>query len=410
MTIQPIVRLILRKYLSALWRLKQSVFNAYKATIKHLVEALTEKYWVTDYLPAFKQEHDGILLIRLDLIGDFVLWLDSAQAYRRLYPNRKITLAVNSACIDLAEALPHWDEVISLNVQRLRTDYIYRLCMLVKLKQGNFAVAIQPTFSREFVGDLALRASCATERIGYVGDANNIPIITKSITDHWYTKLITNDLKNKMELNINAHFVRELGCHDFLSSTPVIHQKITLPDDLRFNTPYVVIAPGASWRSKMWPVEHFADLIKHLVLKFDGRIILCGGPSDRDACAEIKRLVFPIALKDLACRTSLPELLEVIRHAELLITNDSAPVHLAAAVSTPSICILGGGHFGRFLPYATENQPTSPTPVIATYEMDCYNCRWHCRFDIADGQAAPCIANIAVLSVYDACCNLLTQD
>jgi ADP-heptose:LPS heptosyltransferase len=123
----------------------------------------------------------------------------------------------------------------------------------------------------------------------------------------------------------------------------------------------------------------------------------------------IKLFVYPITMHDVVCRTTLPQLLEVIRNAELLITNDSAPVHLAAAASTPSICILGGGHFGRFLPYATENEPTSPTPVIATYEMDCYNCRWHCKFDIADGQATPCIANIAVLNVYEACCNLLTQ-
>ena len=340
MTIQPILRLVIRKCLSALWRLKQSACGAYNAIIKYLVEALTEKYWITDYLPTFNQEHNGILLIRLDLIGDFILWLDSAQAYRRLYPNRKITLAVNSACVDLAEALPHWDEVLSINVQRLRTDYIYRLRVLVNLRQRNFAVAIQPTFSREFVGDLALRSSCAVERIGYEGDSNNIPTVTKSITDHWYTKLITNDLKNKMELNINAHFVRELGCRDFLSSTPVIHQKITLPTELRFNAPYIVISPGASWHSKMWPVEHFADLIKRLVLKFDGRIILCGGPSDREACSEITRLVYPITMHDVVCRTTLPQLLEVIRDAELLITNDSAPVHLAAAASTPSLLLL----------------------------------------------------------------------
>ena len=404
------MRLLIRKFSSAIWRLKLAALGAYKAIIKYFVEVLTEKYWLTDYIPRFRQNNDEILLVRLDLIGDFVLWLDSAQAYRRLYPNRKITLAVNSACIELAEALPHWDEVLSVNVHRLRTDYVYRLSLVINLQQRNFAVAIQPIFSREFVGDLALRASCATERIGYEGDANNILMSTKTNTDNWYTKLIANDSQIKMELNINAHFVRQLGIPHFLSNIPVIPQKNNLDPKLRFNTPYIVIAPGASWPSKMWPVEHFADLIKRLVSRYDSRIVLCGGQSDQEVCAELKRLVNPITISDISCRTTLPELLEVIRDAKIVITNDSAPVHLAAAVGTPSVCILGGGHFGRFLPYATENQSSSATPVIATYEMDCFNCRWLCKFDIADGQATPCIANVSVLNVYQACCNLLTQD
>ncbi len=410
MILQPTVRLLVRKFSSAIWRLKLAAFDTYSAIVKCFVEVLTEKYWVTDYLPSLRQNNDAILLIRLDLIGDFILWLDSAKTYRKLYPNRKITLAVNSACKELAEALPHWDEVISINVHRLRIDYIYRLGVLVNLQQRNFAIAIQPTFSREFVGDLALRASGAIERIGYEGDVNNIPIATKANTDNWYTKLITNNPRNKMELNINAHFVRELGSHDFLSDIPVIPQKITLAPKLQFDRPYIVVAPGASWPSKMWPVEHFADLIKRLVSRFDSRIVLCGGQSDQEVCAELKRLVNPITISDITCRTTLPELLEVIRNAKIVVTNDSAPVHLAAAVGTPSVCILGGGHFGRFLPYATENQSSSPAPAIVTYEMDCFNCRWLCKFDIANGQATPCIANISVLNVYQACCNLLSQD
>jgi ADP-heptose:LPS heptosyltransferase len=73
-----------------------------------------------------------VLLIRLDLIGDFVLWLRFGQAYRQLYPNKKITLFVNSACAELASTLPHWDKVIGVNVQRLRKDMGYRLRTLIQ--------------------------------------------------------------------------------------------------------------------------------------------------------------------------------------------------------------------------------------------------------------------------------------
>jgi len=81
--------------------------------------------------------------------------------------------------------------------------------------------------------------------------------------------------------------------------------------------------------------------------------------------------------------------------------NDTSAVHIAAAVGTPSVCILGGGHYGRFLPYATEtDKQVSPIPV--THQMDCFNCNWQCTQPHRKGDAAPCISNIQVNQVFEA--------
>jgi ADP-heptose:LPS heptosyltransferase len=396
-----------RKLFSALWRLKQATVEGYNITLIRLVEILTERYWLIDYLPTVTKKRTGVLLIRLDLIGDFVLWLDSAKAYRQLYPNQKITLAVNSSCVELAKALPYWDEVIGINVTALRTNHLYRLCELVKLRWQSFSIAIQPTFSREFVGDLVLRASGAFERIGYEGDCNNILISIKNKTDAWYTRLITNDTKQLMELNINAHFVRRLGLADFLSDVPFI-TKIISDTKLSLKPPYIVVAPSASWNPKMWAIQNFAALIKQLTVQYELQIVICGGPDDLVVCDKLASLVESHSkVINIAGKTTLPQLLEVIRNAKILITNDSAPVHIAAATGTPAICVLGGGHFGRFLPYLTEHPMQARLPIVVSNPMNCYGCRWKCEYDISDLEAVPCIKDVSVAAVYEACTSAL---
>jgi ADP-heptose:LPS heptosyltransferase len=394
---------IKRKFESALWRLKQAAFGGYQRALKLFVETLTERYWLLDYLPTFSKHKEGVLLIRLDLIGDFVLWLDAALAYRQLYPNKRITLAVDSACAELAKSLPHWDEVLSIDVQRLRKDFGYRLRVVIMLHRRNFAIAIQPTFSREFVGDLLLRATCATERIGYVGDTNNIPDAKKTKTDFWYHRLIVNHSENQMELNTNAHFVRELGCIDFLSRVPVIANVATLSAHHQISVPYIVIAPGASWQPKMWPVRHFAELIRQLNSQFSIHFVLCGGKGDYALCTELEQDVDLNNLTNLAGRTSLLELVSVIQAAALVVSNDSSPVHIAAATATPAVCILGGGHFGRFLPYRPEQGPLTDVPTALWASMECFGCRWRCTKAPEVGTTVPCISRVAIDEVLQSC-------
>jgi ADP-heptose:LPS heptosyltransferase len=401
------VQLIKSKIRSAIWRLQNAMRQAYMSTVKFAVELLTERYWLLDYLPTFFKERDGVLLVRLDLIGDFVLWLDSAQAYRRLYPNQKITLAVNGACAELAAALPHWDAVISINVNELRTNYPYRLRALIGLRWSKFSIAVQPTYSREFIGDIAIRSTAAKKRIGYFGDTNNLSRPKKAITDTWYTQLIMNNPLCTMELNTNAHFVRELGFTEFVSYVPYIPQTSLRLAKFALTQPYIVVSPGASWGPKSWPVHNFAGVVRQLLNKFDILVLICGGSGDQSVCSELFRIVDSPKTINLCGKTTLIELTEIIRQAQLVLTNDSAPVHISAATGTPSVCILGGGHFGRFLPYSPERRTSLVYPHVILDQMACYGCQWQCIYAFQDKGVVPCIASISVAQVYQACSDYL---
>ena len=396
------MQIIKRKIRSAIWRLQNAIQQASQSTVKFVVELLTERYWLLDYLPTFFKKRQGVLLARLDLIGDFVLWLDSAQAYRRLYPDQKITLAVNSACAELAAALPHWDTVISINVHELRTNYTYRLFTLIRQRWSNYSIAVQPTYSRELAGDILVRSTAAQTRIGYFGNENNISQQKKLISDAWYTRLIANNPICVMELSINAHFIRELGCPDFSSSLPRIPAFTPISNNFNLAKQYIVVSPGASWESRLWPVKNFAHVLHQLINEFDIDLIICGGYGDRLACTELFRLMDSQKVNNLCGRTTLSELTEILRGARLVLTNESAPVHIAAATGTPSVCIVGGGHFGRFLPYVLEKKVDELLPVAIFDELVCFGCQWKCVYPIEGSKAVHCIERISCDAVYKA--------
>jgi ADP-heptose:LPS heptosyltransferase len=131
-----------------------------------------------------------------------------------------------------------------------------------------------------------------------------------------------------------------------------------------------------------------------------GRAVVCGTREERNLCSRVIGEAGKEAF-NLAGETSLTELVEIIRRAAFLVGNESAAIHIAAAVGTPSVCILGGGHYGRFMPYGVETgDRCSPIPVI--HRMDCFNCDWQCTQPHQKGEAVPCITGITVDQVLKA--------
>jgi len=397
---------LIRKLKSARTRLTHWAVAKRRKLICQIISVLTEPYWLIDFLPTRKVEQEQVLLVRLDLIGDFIIWLDSAKAYRELYPTQKIVLFANSTWAELAVHFDYWDEVIAVDVPELRANDWFRLRQLVELHARGFSYAIQPTFSREHVADLCIRASNAKVRLGHLGNLSNIAPEKKTLSDRWYTRLI--DLKDEpeVELNLNAAFVRAQGLTTFQSRLPEINQRFDLPANLTITEPYFVIAPGASWAPKMWPAENFAKVAREIHQARGLKLVLCGTEAERHICQKVEQLSGVKAL-NLAGQTTLCDMVEVLRNAQLLIANDSASVHIASATKTPSVCILGGGHFGRFLPYPTAvNLPKERIKTVLE-QLNCFGCNWNCKYAFDRNGVVWCISCISVSSVMDVVTNEL---
>lgn len=343
----------------------------------------------------------GVAIVRLDAIGDFVLWLDAAKEFRQLYPGKRITLLANSIWAELAARLPYWDEVWPVDVPRLRKYSGYRWHLLRALRMRGFDIALQPVLSRVYLeGDALIRASGAGERIGSAGDDSRIQPHQKRVSDRWYTRLIAARPQPVQELERNAEFMRALGRAEFAAAGPLLPKLCELPQRLRIAVPYLIVFPGASWIEKRWPVSRFAQIADHFSREMGLKVVVCGSRDETGLCQVVARTA-TVEVANLAGQTTLSEFVELVRGARLLIGNDTAAVHFAAAVKTPAICILGGGHYGRFLPYGARVDGDT-APLVVAHRMPCYGCNWQCTQPHVKGEPVPCIRNISVQDVLRA--------
>lgn len=376
-------------------------FNKLKQTLNLLFEGVL---YLADTLSLFNKRESkntkSILIIRLDAIGDFVLWLDSARHIRKIYPGKKIILLGNQIWADLAKRFSYWDEVWELDRRKFYRNLSYRVRLLKKIRKADFDIVIQPTYSREFLyGDAIVRISGARKKIGSVGDCSNIRPVEKKISDRFYTQLIPANPKPLMELRRNAEFVRGLG-YEFLSALPDMMPVAQGINNLVANKlPYFVLFPGALWTGKQWPVEKFSAFASLVFHETGMSAVICGGPTERQL-GEALMAIMDIPVVNMAGETSLAELTAVIKDAQFLLSNDTSAVHIASAVATPAFCLLGGGHYGRFMPYDIESKTEKPLPVAIIHQMDCFNCNWRCRYVVEEGKPVPCIEKISVEEVF----------
>jgi len=352
-----------------------------------------------------------VLVVKIDAIGDFVIWLDAAKALCDHYHTQgySVVLLGNKTWASWAREMGVAEEVWEIDVSRFRNYFPYRLHWLRRIRMAGFKIAIQPIFSRSILeGDSLVRASGAVERLGSAGDDSNISPLFKAWSNRWYTRLIPATHIQLMELKRNAEFMRGLGYTDFQARLPIIprapsEQIFWLPQQ-----PYAVLVPTSSWDAKMWPIDNFIQVGGRLVAS-GLRIVVVGAPEDR-VRASILIDSLSGRVVDLVGKTTLGELAEVMRRATIVLTNDTSAVHIAAAVDAPAVCILGGGHFGRFVPYEIEvPDKNGNLPIIVAEPMSCYGCNWQCQYPRQKGEPMKCIQDISVQKVWDAVEMVLTK-
>ena len=155
---------------------------------------------------------------------------------------------------------------------------------------------------------------------------------------------------------------------------------------------WIVLQPGTRWASKRWPVEAFAELVPLLASanpRFHFAII--GGEEDH-SLGEVIAGVDPARCLDLTGRLSLPEMVEWIRLSELMVSNDTGPMHVAAALGTPVVALFGPTEPRRTGPYRQLDH-------VLQLNLPCVPClKSHCRYV----RPFECLRALAPAAVFDA--------
>jgi len=345
---------------------------------------------------------EPILLIRQDRIGDFILWLDTAKEYRKYYPpeNYKIILIGNAIWSDLAKGLPFWDEVLPVNVKAFKALSRYRWNILRKVRNFGAKIAIQPTYSREFYhGDSLIRASNASKKVSSAGNMSNRNQLKSNLADRWHTELIPSSPEQLSELERNAEFFSGFIKKLYLPSYP----ELELSGDCKIQElkrkSFYILSLGANKKYREWPYKYYAKIAQKIHKKTGWLGLICGAENEFYLGEHIKKLC-DAPLQNYTGQTTLSELTCLLAKSQILISNETGTAHIANAVGTPTVCILGGGHFGRFVPYPELSGKINNLKVVY-YKMPCYGCDWKCVYHIKDEDPAPCISNISVDAVWN---------
>ncbi|ACI92654.1 glycosyl transferase, family 9 [Afipia carboxidovorans OM5] len=348
------------------------------------------------------RDKGSVVVVRLDGIGDFVLWLACARAIRVRYPqpDYRITLIASSVFSNFAASTGLFDDVIAVDTKRYIDDNTYSRSILKRVAALRAEVAINPGISRDRYGDRLVHVSGATTRIGVDGDPKAQTEKKQQQSDLWYTDLIR-ITPGIHEIEANAIVARTFD-PAMPPRRPRLDKSLIARPDWLPDESYFVVFPGSASVKKKWPAERFAAILQRLQQRTGWIAVICGTNAEKRDAQAILDLTGRHRIVDACGRTDLPALAGVLRDAKLLLCNDTGAAHIAAAVDTPVVVPCGGYHYGRFLPYPTLATADTPVMFAVFEQMPCFNCSWKCIYPRADDEPLYCVSQIGIEAVWDA--------
>lgn len=336
-------------------------------------------------------------IINLELLGDYVLWLPygRALAHDLLSDSRNVILVLNAAVAPLAER--HFPDCRTVPVDRgnFVRDWRQRRRVLRSLRALHVGTTYHVSYPRDaIVEDAAVRALGAPAW-GFDAVFPDRPWIDRTFSRRLYTRLVPS-IENAHQAKRHRTFLSALGVPAIpLASVSEFSHELEAPCD----TPYIVIAPGASRDARRWSVRGFGAVARAILDGHHGwRCLVVGTNAERALAEQIVAALGERADNRAGC-TDVLGLVDCIAHSRLVLGNDSAAVHIAAACGVPGVAVVGGGHYSRCFPYDPDEAPVDRFPVTVAQPMECFGCDWVCRYPFAKGNPFPCIAAVTTEAV-----------
>jgi lipopolysaccharide heptosyltransferase II len=317
-----------------------------------------------------------ILVIRPDLIGDLVMSLTVVRALKRTYPDAEIDLLATPGSAYIIVDDPDIAEVIAYNpniwrrpkalLQPENWRKVRRLLKQLHKRRYDLAVSVHGAWS----GVLAA-LSGASRRVGF-GEESYPGLMTDNVAgQHWQPGDHLHEVDYCLQLAQAAG--ASTGPADReprLYVDPEVSktvEELLLKEGMQPKKSLIACHISSNnGQSKRWPLPYWATLIDRLIREDRANVVLTGAPDDLPWIEDVLRRTHETPI-NLAGKTSLPQLAALLQRADLLITGDSGPMHIAAAVGTPLIAIHG----------ATDpamSGPISPKATILRSDIWCSPC------------------------------------
>jgi heptosyltransferase II len=295
------------------------------------------------------------MLIRgTNWIGDAVMSEPALSAIRQAFPKADITLLVKPAIAELFQQHPAIDHLLVYEHRGRHARLSGKWALGSELRRGRFDVAI--LFQNAFEAALLAFLAGIPRRYGYGTDGRAF-LLSDAITAPNRTALAH-------QTQYYLDLLRPLGITPLPAAPRLFvsdseEERMTqrlMEAGIQATERLIGINPGSTYGSaKRWLPERFAQAADRMVEQFGGRVVIVGAAGEEalgQAIAE-KMLSKPVVLSG---RTSIRELMSIIKRCRLFITNDTGPMHIAAAFGVPVVAIFGSTDFRTTSPFGETHQ------------------------------------------------------
>ena len=318
----------------------------------------------------------NILIVKLSAIGDVIHTLPALNAIRGHYPDARITWLVEEAAASLIEGHQALDRVLVSRrkrwLQGLRGPSRVRHAAAV----GTFLKALRDTrydlvldFQASLKGGVLIALTRGRRRVGF----------GKGLEHQEHSYLFLNEKIPAVDMEVHALTRGLLMLESIGIFTERIEYRLPVSEQERQTVAVllktegcdqskklVAINPVAQWETKLWDNAKFAALADYLVEQYDVTVVFSGGPADKPIVADIRSRMKTPSL-NLVGRTSLKDLAALYEQAACLVSTDTGPMHLGAAVGIPVVAL-----FGPTAPWRTG--PFGDGHRIVRVTVDCAPC------------------------------------
>ena len=311
----------------------------------------------------------NILIVKLSAIGDVIHTLPSLTALRRLYPDAHITWVVEEAAADLVKNHPYLDAVLisrrkswSKDIQKGKIlKPLFNMRSLInELRRRRYDLVID--FHGLFKSSIIVFFSRGKRKLGYDS--------LQELSGLFLNEKIPEDM-NKHAVDRYLDFPRYLGVKidnvEFIlpqNNDAEVKVQLLMSKYKLDGKKFIAINPVAYWKTKLWDNEKFAHLADLINNKLQMKVVFTG--SEKEAIEGITSRMTTEGI-NLGGQTSLLDLAYLYNKAQMVITTDSGPMHLASAVGTPVIALFGPTDPVRTGPYGKEH-------IIITAGLPCSPC------------------------------------
>jgi heptosyltransferase III len=276
-----------------------------------------------------------ILLLQLKRIGDLILTTPAIAALRTNFPDARLTLVVSSECSELLPAISGVDRIL------IARRNLYDITLFPAIARRKFDCCIDFT-RNDRSASLAFLSGAPRRIVSYrVRDQSK----TRARA---YNDFVNVRMRDMHTIDYHMALLKPLGIRNASRS---LHLQIPaearemanqLQRDVKIGDPFVIFHPGSARKEKFWDPARWAMVIKHAGRHNDVDLVLTSGTSrlEQIHIAEIRSETRQPVV-DLSGKTDLLTLAALIERARLLVTVDSAPMHLAASAQKPQVILFG---------------------------------------------------------------------